>query len=261
MKWHNVIKLSMKSKTKRRIINIISIVLLLVMAFSGYQIYSIKHQQKRADEVYKSVSVYVRIPETQASSSGFFQNDLLYPEIDFFELKKINPDIVGWLYVEGTDINYPVVQGEDNDYYLDKLFNGEKNSSGSIFLDCNGVYDFSHRNNIIYGHNMKNGSMFGTLTRYKEQSFYDSYPTGMLVTPEGNYTVEFFAGYVCGEEGEAWKQNFQNDEDFDAWLRQLEGKSAFKGKVSPSCGDKILTLSTCSYEFEGARFVVAGVLK
>ena len=118
------------------------------------------------------------------------------PQVDFDSLRAVNPEIVAWLSIDDTNIDYPVVQHSDNDYYLHHLFTGEWNSSGCLFMDCNNLADFSDLHTIIYGHHMDNGSMFQNLMGYKGQSFYDEHPTAQLFTPGGTYTVEFFAGYV-----------------------------------------------------------------
>ncbi len=181
------------------------------------------------------------------------------PQVDFAALQSINPDMVGWIIIEGTNINYPVVQGADNQYYLRHLFTGEYNVSGCIFLDSRNASGFTDWHSILYGHHMGNGTMFNDLTDYKEQSFFDSHPSALLLTPNGNYRIDFFSGYVVDVKADAWQMNFGTDE-FAAWLQKVKGKSLFQSDVIPEPTDKVLTLSTCSYEFDNARFVLHGVL-
>lgn len=102
--------------------------------------------------------------------------------VNFLSLEAINPDVVGWIAAEGTEIDYPVVRGKDNDFYLRHLFMGEQNKLGSIFMDYRNHSDFSNKNTIIYGHNMKDGSMFSSLIKYKDQHYYDKFPTMQLYT-------------------------------------------------------------------------------
>jgi len=182
------------------------------------------------------------------------------PQVDFDALKAINPEIVGWLTIDGTNIDYPIAQHSDNDYYLHHLFTGEWNSSGCLFMDCRNEPDFSDRHTIIYGHHMDNGTMFQNLMLYKSQEFYDQHPTAQLVTPEGSYTVEFFAGYVASVEDNAWQVAFATKKEFADWLSAAKGRSLFASPISPTAIDRIITLSTCSYEFYNARFVVHGVI-
>lgn len=180
--------------------------------------------------------------------------------MDFEGLAAVNPDIVGWIYSEGTPINYPVVQGEDNTYYLKHLFNGENNNTGSIFLDSRNQQDFSDRHMIIYGHHMQNNSMFSSLTKYKEQKYYEVHPVLYLLTPNRNYLIVVVAGYVASINDDAWIVAFNNDVNFQNWIDRTIEKSTFKSDTIPEVTDQIITLSTCSYEFNNARYVLIGVL-
>jgi len=93
---------------------------------------------------------------------------------------------------------------------------------------------------------------------YKSQAFYDEHPTGQLITPDGSYTLEFFAGYVASVEDDAWPTVFTSNEEFSQWLTAAQNRSMFGSAINPAEGDHIITLSTCSYEFHNARFVVLG---
>jgi len=116
-------------------------------------------------------------------------------------------------------------------------------------------------NTVIYGHRMKNGTMFAALGNYQEQVYYDAHPVFLLVTPEGRYVVELFSGYVADTAESAWMLDFSDEQAYLAWLEEVGEKSAFSSKVSPRAEDRVVTLSTCSYEFENARFVLHGVLR
>ena len=193
------------------------------------------------------------------NQSGEGEPDISWPNVDFEALSEINPDIVEWIYIEDTQINYPVVQGRDNQYYLKRLFDGKWNSAGCVFLDSHNEPDFSDRHSIIYGHHMKNGTMFSGLTEYKKQEFYEGHPTVLLMTSEQNIRVEIFAGYVASVEDNAWEIAMGSDVEFENWLE--EASSCFKSEVAPAVTDRIVTLSTCSYEFDNARFVLLGVIR
>lgn len=180
-----------------------------------------------------------------------------WPLVEFAQLSKINPDIVGWIYIEGTNINYPVVQGTDNNYYLKHLFDGSYNSSGCIFMDAACASDFSDPHSIIYGHHMKNKSMFSGLMDYKDQAFYDEHSVALLVTPSAYYKIHFFSGYVSDTWGNAWNLNF-NEYEYISWLNDIQRKSCFTSDYIPTSEDRIVTLSTCTYEFDTAKFVLHG---
>ena len=111
---------------------------------------------------------------------------------------------------------------------------------------------------FIYGHHMDNGTMLQNPMGYKEQAFYDRHPTGQLITPDESYTVEFFAGYVVSVENDAWNTSFISGEEFTQWLTAAQERSLFSSAINPAECDRIITLSTCSYEFYNARFVVLG---
>jgi sortase B len=182
-------------------------------------------------------------------------------KMDFAPLKAMNGDAVGWILAQGNPIDYPVVRGTYNEYYLSHLFNHQTNKSGSIFMDYRNHGDFSDKNKVIYGHNMKDGSMFASLTEYKDQSRYDSFPTMALYTPDGDFTIELFAGIVADGNYEFIRFQFQNDKDFLDYINTLKEGSTFESDTIVKPNDRIVTLCTCSYEFNNARYALFGKLK
>ena len=256
-------------KMRRFVIVILMLVLLCVFGYSLVQVLNITGEYKGGADSYEALDRFISMPqsgedETTATEENEMQTesvrfDVRWPEVDFEALNQVNDDVVGWIYIPGTQINYPIVQGEDNEYYLSHLFNGQRNSSGCIFLDCNAEPDFTSYNSVLHGHHMRNASMFARICEYKDQSHYDEHPLGLLLTPSGNYVVQFFSGYVCNTESNAWDQAF-TAEQYESWLAGAERKSAFKSGVAPTTADRVLTLSTCTYEFKNARFVLHGIL-
>lgn len=248
----------------RKIVTILLVCILAIVAcVSGYKIFQIMSEYHSGETTYENLKKYVSTPSKDSESEASEQSDNspVQSVIDFDELSAINNDIVGWICLDETVIDYPIVQCGDNDYYLEHLFNNDVNSSGCIFLDCRNNSDFSDRNSVIYGHHMKNGSMFSAITNYKEQSFYDEHSTFRVYTPQANYEVEIFAGYVADLQDNAWNTGFSNDDDFLKWIDERIQKSAFQSNIKPSAQNRIITLSTCSYEFDNARFVVFGVIR
>lgn len=195
------------------------------------------------------------------STSGNYVYYGQSPQVDFASLSAQNKDVVGWIYGPDTVISYPIVQGTDNEFYLTHMFNGEKNKCGSIFMDSLNEEDFSNANSILHGHHMRNGSMFAGLMKYESQSYYDSHPIMWLVTPEKSYIVEIFTGFVTSSDSDVWQLEFATNEEYQSWLDKMEGNSVFKSDVEPDTDDRILTLATCSYEYDDARFVVMGILR
>lgn len=265
----------MKMKRKK-IRNILMLFFLIVFAVSAWQTYKIKKDYRVGLDTYSGLSQYVSFEETVSATDDNTQGSPVldegkietipievdyatWPEIDFDTLEEINPDIIGWLYIEGTEINYPIVQGSDNDYYLKHLFDGTYNSAGCLFLDAYSESDFTEKNNIVYGHHMKNGTMFYDLMKFKQQEFYDDHTTALLITPTHKYKIYFFSGYVSSTSASAWDVDF-SDIGYEQWLQELLGKSCFSSNIQPTTGDRVITLSTCSYEFNNARFVLHGIL-
>ena len=179
-------------------------------------------------------------------------------EVDFDALYEQCGDIVGWLYCPDTVINYPVVQCDDNMFYLHRLINGNYNASGSLFVECQCVPGFKSGNDIIYGHHMNDGSMFAKLVDYTYQSYYDEHPVMYLLTPKYNYRIELFAGFVTNMESDIYTIDFVDDDVQQAWIENAIAQSTFESNVDVKGGDKLLTLSTCTYDYDNARYVVIG---
>ncbi len=180
--------------------------------------------------------------------------------INFMALERINPDVVGWLTAEGTELDYPVVQGTDNDFYLWHLFDGEPNKLGSLFMDYRNSEDFSDKNTVIYGHNMKDGSMFASLAKYKDQRYYESFPTMRISIPAGDFVIELFAGTVVDGDYESVRFDFKDNEDFQRYADSLKKNSTFESNTIVTAEDRIITFATCSYEFNNARYALYGKL-
>ena len=254
--------------------SLLALALVVVAAVSAWQVYVPLQEDAESVRAYGDLTAYVRLPkvllpseppeesqiETSVPEESEEQPEPVLPQVDFDALRAINPDVVGWIIIDGTNINYPVAQGRDNRYYLRHLFTGEYNASGCIFLDSRDARDFSDQHSILYGHHMGNGTMFNGLMDYKEQAFYNAHPTALLLTLAENYEIKFFSGYVANVRADAWQVEFQADEDFSGWLYAVKAKSLFHSDVESGPLDRILTLSTCSYEFENARFVLHGIL-
>lgn len=265
---------------KKLIYWLLVIALVIAALWCGWNIYGILSEYKQAENTYEELSQFVSIPETTvppttvatkpsaptASEESTVPTEetaptepvdqTLWPAVEFSALQKINDDIVAWIYIEGTDVNYPVVQGPDNDYYLHRMFDGSYNDSGSIFLDAACTPDFRDRHSIIHGHHMLNDTMFSALMGYKEQSFYDAHPTVLILTPDTRFKLHLFAGYVTDTDADAWDLTPSS-----TWIDRVTEKSWFDSTNLPLYGQELLTLSTCSYEFEDARFVLHGWLE
>ncbi len=182
--------------------------------------------------------------------------------VNFDELLKINPDTVGWIrfYPEPSEINYPIVQGQDNDYYLHNTFSANENTLGAIFLNCENKADFSDKNSIIYGHRMRDGSMFRHLQDYDDKSFWEKYPYFYIYTPDGReITYEIYSAGVVRDTSESYQTEFATEEDFQKFIDLTKSASEYDTGVEVTADDTIVTLSTCTSASDENRFVVRGV--
>lgn len=270
-----------KKESKSRFSPVRLLVLVLacgLFVYSGYQLFahwnedrqSLEGQQELIDQavvVIKPTEGQNVPTETTAAADvteGTEPEDTLVEAppifVDFAELLAENPNIVAWIYSEGTVINYPVVQGEDNQYYVDRLPSGQYNAHGSIFLDFRNLPDLSDYNSILYGHNMVNNSMFGTLHDYQDQEYYEKHPYMWILTPDACYRLDLIAGMITPSDSDAYEL-FNSREELHAHLEYALSKSFFDaGEVELDSIDHVMTLSTCSYEYATARLVLIGNL-
>lgn len=169
-----------------------------------------------------------------------------FMNVNFTELLKKNPDTVGWIKVDGTKVNYPVVQAEDNDYYLSHAFNKKSNAGGWVFADYRVDFENFGRNTIIYGHNMNNKTMFGSIPNMLYSGYLNNSSNYYIKisTPTSNSTWKVFSIYTIEPEVYYLKTNFRT-EPYDKFLSTIKGRSIYDFGIDVTTDDKILTLSTC----------------
>ncbi len=283
----------MKKRTKNKtdkttlLLTALSVLLIAVFLFSGYKLLSTLLEYRKAASTYSDLSGAVVSNRntaggasaassgtpgfsgtpgantntgTQARSGG--QQTAAQPlehspiEVDFSALLARNRDVVGWIYSPDTVINYPVVQGSDNDYYLHRLIDGTWNPSGSIFVDVRNPLCFDGRSAILYGHHMNDGSMFASIVNYKNQAYYNEHPNLYLNTPSGNYRLAVFSGFVTYADSSVYTFDFTDDAEFLDYVGKMKGFSDFNSEVTVAATDRIAVLSTCTYEYDDARYVI-----
>lgn len=232
---------------------IVIIFLILIFLFSSYNIFLYINEKNANEKVTDElIDKSISIPDNDSDSSLPFV-------LDFEELHKENQDIIAWLYCENTPINYPIVKCNDNEYYLNHSINGDYNKNGSLFVDNRCGSDFTGFNTIIYGHNMKTDKMFGSLIKYKNQSYYEEHPILYLLTPKCNYKVELLAGYVTSSNSNTYNL-LETINDKKEFIDYAIKESTFNSVINADVTDAFITLSTCSYEYSNARYVVVGKL-
>lgn len=179
--------------------------------------------------------------------------------VDFDALRAVNPDVIGWIWCEGTVINYPVLQAEDDDYYLHRSFDGSYNAAGSIFAEAMNGRDFQDANTILYGHHMRNGAMFAGLEDWQDPAFAAEHPVMWILTPRRDYKVYLISGYTTSALSTVYTVFPSAGEALDEYLAEALGNSDFSPAEVPEA-EKYVVLSTCSYVFDYARYVIHGAM-
>lgn len=257
--------------------NTAKVILIIVLAvcvglfvYSGLNLIKINKEYKEARDYYDELSeTYVSVaqePEKDTTSDAVEVDESAADKevcpitVDFNNLFATNKDVCAWIYSPDTVINYVVVQGEDNNNYLHHKLDGTYNASGTLFIDCECSPNFSGANTIIYGHNMKDGSMFASLHNYVDQSYYDAHPIMYISTPAGDYKLEIFSCFTCDFDADTYTLSFASEAEYSAFLNKMVSQSNVKTNVSVDSSERIVTLSTCTYEYDNARYVVMGKL-
>lgn len=230
------------SNKKKVILNIIIyIVLFSALIYSGTEIYKWYVDRTNNNEISEQIKDVIKITDYE-------NNDGRNYIVDFSKLKEQNNDTIAWLKVNNTNIEYPVVKSRDNSFYLDHSFDKSKNSAGWIYADYRNKFDGTDRNIIIYGHNRRDGSMFGSMKNILKPDWYnnDENKNIILNTEKGNYTYKVFSVYQIESEDYYIKTEFNNDDEYEQFINTLKNRSIKEFNTDVSKNDSILTLSTCA---------------
>lgn len=248
---------------KKAIRIVLIVVLVGVFALSAYKVgeyYYARYQSEKMQNtlIEKAVTV-CPAPPVQSDAPEAEPVEYAPITVDFTVLSEMNADVIGWIYWENTCVHYPIVQAKNNDDYLHRLFDGTWSFSGTPFADYRHSGDFTDFQTTVYGHNMKNGTMFAPLTQYQSQEFYEANPVMWLLTPSGNYKVELIAGLLTDDQGIA-KLSAVDGSNPTEFLKEIREHSTFQSPVEATENDRYFVLSTCHYGFENARYAVIGKL-
>ncbi len=239
-----------------------------IFCFSAYKLITIYMEYKAGTDEYDGLQKYAvsesvkpaqqdeaseQGQDGQAEGTGYQP-----PQVDFAALQAINPDVIGWIDMEMLDISYPIVQGTDNEYYLHNTVERNYNFAGSIFADAKNAGDFSDHNTILYGHNMKNKSMFGSLKFMTEKDAYKKSRYFWICTPEHTYKYEVFSAYVTSVQSDTYTLYQEGGAEFKEWtMRQASYSQMPNEGMTYSEEDYVVTLSTCTAD-DDHRYVVLG---
>lgn len=250
----------------------LSALLFFIFLFSIGQLLRHWHDQRQAEEAERmaqallaemqptSVTMPVEIPETTPPETELPQPKSVWvpapveeadkhmeelSKKDLNALREVNPDVVGWIWIPGTYVNYPLMQGTDNDYYLNNTWNHIPSAYGSIFLEYRNSGDLSDFNTIIYGHNMNNGSMFATLLNYAGAYYCRMFPYVYVATDTGVCRYEIFSTYKASVESNTYQLSFNQQESREKFIQSVLEQAEYDTGIVPETTDRIITLSTC----------------
>lgn len=259
----------MDKEKKRKVLsvrNIIIGILLLVMVVSGIGYIREQAAARRQKEQEESLAQLASQTSEETESESESITQVQEPEteapyvspIDFEALQAENPDTVGWIRIPDTRIDYPIVQAADNEKYLHTDFEGKDSIYGTVYLDCDSRPDFSGWNNPVYGHHMKDGSMFKDVVKFKEEEFFKDHQYFEIYTPERTIHLKAVACYYADSNGIVRKTRFASRESFDKWLDERLAPCSF-AEIPEVPVDSMFVLVTCSYELNDARTLLYAV--
>ena len=263
--------MSRKDNTKKKktagdyILTLVLIAAICVFCYAAFNLYHIYTEYKKGTDEYNSISemaVTERDPDEVEEMKQPDEQPTAPISIDFSSLKSINDDVIGWIYMEALpQISYPVVQGKDNSTYLHQTYEKNYNFAGTIFIDYENKRDFSDCNTLVYGHNMKNGSMFGMLKKYRaDETLYNTSKYFWILTPDKDYRYEIIAAYTTSVNSDTYTLFKGPGKEFLEYEKKMLKNSEIKTDATEEQADKkdkIVTLSTCTGN-QATRFVVQG---
>lgn len=231
---------------KKKLIIIIRVILVIIIAWSGYKIYNYQMDSQSYNNL--KVDYSSRLEEITNSITEN-SDDALDKEAkagrEFVEsLQKSYPDVIGRIYIKNLDLDFPILQGKDNSFYLDHDYTGAYHPFGAVFMDARNSNDFSDQNTILYGHNVKSGHVFNSLNKYRDSSYVEDNPYIVVDTLNGRFIYKIFAVYDA-DVYENYRSPSYDGNEWKELLSRIEKKNIINSDL-PKFGDKILTLSTCS---------------
>lgn len=249
----------MKKSPRERVRSALLIAALTVMAVSGVNLYreykTGNQEQEQYNDLKEAVVQTTAAIESQPAAAEESTEAPYVSPVNFDELKKINPDVVGWITIPGTKIDYPIVYTDNNDKYLHTSFEGEESVAGTVYVDFESEPDFSGQHTLIYGHNMKNGTMFKDIVKYKDEEYFKEHQDIYIYTPEREIHLKAMAALYTDPGPLRRVTKFPNEEGFAAYIEQMTKDCTFR-QIPEGGIDRLYSLVTCSYEFNDARTIL-----
>ena len=239
----------MNNKTKKVLSRILTCICLGVFIFAAYRLIDVTIDYKKNQTVLNDLQeTFYGTDVSEGTNNSEDKSDAIRTGFD--TLLKENDELVGWLTIDDTKIDYPILKADNNSDYLNRNFYKEKNIAGSIFMDYRNDVESPGLNTIVYGHRVKDGSMFEQLTKYEDEDFFNSHPTFEFDTLYDSYEAEIFAVYITKTDFDYIQTDFSSDAEYEELLATARGKSMYESDVEVNVDDHILTLSTCDYELD-----------
>lgn len=254
-------KTGKKGKTMQAVLLVLLLFALVVAGYSGFYLWKYYHEYLEDRELYEDLrDEILQTPELETDTESVSVSDTRKKrhktseseipfDVDWDELKDINEDIIGWVYFTGLpQISYPVLQAKDNDYYVHRTYDLSSSNSkaGSIFMDYRMAGDFSSPYSVIYGHNVRDGSMLSDLAQLKDQDLYNKEPYFWILTPDGNYRYQIFSIFQCHRSADVFQRSFDCwGEDFSKWQSELKLRNSMQGDVKLKEYGHVVVFSTC----------------
>lgn len=239
---------------------VFAVLLAVFLGSTGYIAYTNWQYQENQDLYAGLAGDYTNVSAGALAETAGADQVFAPITVDFAALQQVNEDVVGWIYCEDSVINYPILKGEDNDYYLHHSIDGRETKAGSIFMEAENRSDFSDPNTVLYGHHMKDKSMFASIEYWADQAYYEGHPAMWILTPTQDYRVDLFSGYTVSAYSDTYRLFSGAGEEFNAYLKEMASRSDFTADVDLTGDAHYVMLSTCAYSFEDARYVLHGKL-
>lgn len=265
MQTQVLLELYKRERNRKIIVVLASIVAVASFAYFGVYYYNSARTSMSYDQLAELKGSDALVSNQEKNTFSIHKEAVQLPDVldEYKTLYEKNKKLIGWLKIDDTNIDYPVMQTDNNEYYLDHNFNQEHDNNGSLFLDCDcNIYPRS-TNLIIYGHHMKSGNMFGNLQQYAKESYGKSHSLIQFdsIYEKATYQVMYvFRSQVYNEDDLVFKYyqfiNANSEEEFDSYMREMAAMSLYDTEVTASYGDSLLTLSTCDNSQTDGRFVV-----
>ncbi|MBW9212933.1 MULTISPECIES: class B sortase [Terrabacteria group] len=255
-----------KTKTKKPLskgmkvfLDLVMVCCLLVAGFSAWSIVQALKDYRESRQAYEEVRKEVVVIDQKTKEE----------KVDFAKLKKLYPDTAAWIKMKDSRIDYPIVYGDSvdparrgNEFYLHHLMDGRYQNSGTLFMDVQNGRGLKSRVWTVYGHNMRDGSMFADINKFQKQSYYDSHKEMELETPEGKYKVYPVAGIKTTGSDDYVRYHFSSNQEFMDYVNMFQKKSTFKSEQTVSAKDQLMLFSTCDYSIDDGRYaLLAKVVK